>query len=146
MKPIFFNILIIFLIFSGIYYLQTIESKAGSAMNEKNNNLETATFAGGCFWCTESDFEKVDGVVEVISGYIGGQKDNPTYEEVSAGVTGHAEAVQVKYDPAKVTYHELLDIFWKHVDPTDIGGQFIDRGSQYRTAIFYHNEDRKSTR
>ncbi|MGD2271693.1 MAG: peptide-methionine (R)-S-oxide reductase MsrB [Desulfobacterales bacterium] len=112
-------------------------------MNKDNNRLETATFAGGCFWCTESDFEKVDGVVEVISGYTGGHEENPTYQEVSAGGTGHAEAIQVTYDPIKVTYKELLDIFWRHVDPTDPGGQFVDRGSQYRPAIFYHNDEQK---
>ncbi len=106
-------------------------------------NLKTATFAGGCFWCVESDFEKVDGVVEAISGYTGGGEPNPTYKEVSAGGTGHAEAVQVRYDPAKITYEELLDVFWRHVDPTDAGGQFVDRGSQYRTAIFYHDEEQK---
>ena len=106
-------------------------------------NLKTATFAGGCFWCVESDFEKVDGVVEAISGYTGGDKPNPTYEEVSAGGTGHAEAVQVRYDPAKISYKQLLDVFWRHVDPTDDGGQFVDRGSQYRTAIFYHDEEQK---
>ena len=106
-------------------------------------NLKTATFAGGCFWCVESDFEKVDGVVEAISGYTGGDKPNPTYEEVSAGGTGHAEAVQVRYDPAKISYKQLLDVFWRHVDPTDAGGQFVDRGSQYRTAIFYHDEEQK---
>lgn len=143
MKPISSKILVIFLIFAGIYYLQTIESKAGNKMNKKNNNLETATFAGGCFWCTESDFEKVDGVIEVVSGYIDGQKDDPTYEEVSAGATGHAEAVQVIYDPNKVTYAKLLDTFWMIVNPTDSGGQFVDRGSQYRTAIFYHTDEQK---
>ena len=102
--------------------------------------LQVATFAGGCFWCTESDFEKVPGVVKVISGYAGGQKENPTYEEVSSGKTGHVEAIQVYYDPAKVTYEELLDYFWRHVDPTDAGGQFVDRGNQYRSVIFYGNE------
>jgi peptide methionine sulfoxide reductase msrA/msrB len=127
----------------GSYYLQNFESAAGKTMNKNNNNLESATFAGGCFWCTESDFEKVDGVVEVISGYTGGHKNNPTYQDVSAGATGHTEAVQVKYDPTKVTYKELLDIFWRHVDPTDPGGQFVDRGSQYRSAIFYHNDAQK---
>jgi peptide methionine sulfoxide reductase msrA/msrB len=91
----------------------------------------------------ESDFEKIDGVVEAISGYTGGQKPNPTYKEVSAGGTGHAEAVQIRYDPDKVTYQELLDVFWRHVDPTDAGGQFVDRGSQYRPAIFYHDEEQK---
>jgi len=113
-------------------------------MNETSKNLEVATFAGGCFWCVESDFEKVDGVVEVISGYTGGSKENPTYEEVSAGGTGHLEAVQVHYDPTSITYKELLDIFWRHVDPTDPGGQFVDRGSQYKSAIFYHNEEQRS--
>jgi len=112
-------------------------------MKEEPKNLKTATFAGGCFWCVESDFEKVDGVVEAISGYTGGSKPDPTYKEVSAGGTGHAEAVQVRYDPAKITYEELLDVFWRHVDPTDAGGQFVDRGSQYRTAIFYHDEEQK---
>ncbi|MGD8261775.1 MAG: peptide-methionine (S)-S-oxide reductase MsrA [Desulfobacterales bacterium] len=112
-------------------------------MKTETKNLKAATFAGGCFWCVESDFEKVDGVVEAISGYTGGQKPNPTYKEVSAGGTGHAEAVQVRYDPDKITYKELLDVFWRHVDPTDAGGQFVDRGSQYRPAIFYHDEEQK---
>jgi len=98
--------------------------------------LERAYFAGGCFWCTESDFESVEGVVDAISGYAGGHVDNPTYEQVSAGGTGHAESIEVLYDPAKVTYEELLDVFWHSVDPTDAGGQFCDRGSSYRTAIF----------
>jgi peptide methionine sulfoxide reductase msrA/msrB len=110
-----------------------------TAMGEKNGNLHQATFAGGCFWCVESDFEKVDGVVAVISGYTGGQTEDPTYEQVSGGHTGHAEAVQVLYDPARITYRQLLDVFWRHVDPTDAGGQFVDRGSQYRSAIFYHD-------
>ncbi len=102
-----------------------------------------AIFAGGCFWCTESDFEKVDGVVEVISGYTGGFKENPTYEEVSSGLTGHTEAVKVVYDPNRVTYWELLDVFWRQTDPTDKGGQFADRGYQYRNAIFYMNEEQR---
>jgi peptide methionine sulfoxide reductase msrA/msrB len=106
-------------------------------------SLQEATFAGGCFWCTESDFEKLPGVVKVISGYTGGTKENPTYAEVSSGKTGHVEAVQVYYDPTKITYEELLDYFWKHVDPTDAGGQFVDRGGQYRSAIFYHDEEQK---
>lgn len=112
-------------------------------MNERHSNLRMATFAGGCFWCMESDFEKVDGVAEVISVYTGGHKENPTYEEVSAGGTGHVEAVQVLYDPKKVSYKDLLDVFWRHVDPTDPGGQFVDRGQQYRTAIFYQDEEEK---
>jgi peptide methionine sulfoxide reductase msrA/msrB len=112
-------------------------------MSKALDPLARATFAGGCFWCVEADFEKVDGVVEVISGYTGGHKENPTYEEVSAGGTGHVEAVQVLYDPRKVSFKELLNVFWRHVDPTDPKGQFVDRGQQYRTAIFYQNEEEK---
>jgi len=112
-------------------------------MNAQDKNLEIATFAGGCFWCTESDFEKVDGVQEAVSGYIGGHVEDPSYEQVSAGKTGHVEAIQVRYDPNKVSYKELLDVFWRHVDPTDPAGQFADRGSQYRPVIFYHNDEQK---
>jgi peptide methionine sulfoxide reductase msrA/msrB len=119
------------------------DQKEKITMDEKYNELPRATFAGGCFWCVESDFEKHEGVVAAISGYAGGKSDNPTYKEVSAGRTGHAEVVQVIYDPQKVSYKELLDIFWRHVDPTDPGGQFVDRGSQYRPAIFYHDEEQK---
>ncbi|MFC1494096.1 peptide-methionine (R)-S-oxide reductase MsrB [Thermodesulfobacteriota bacterium] len=106
-------------------------------------NAETATLAGGCFWCVESDLEKADGVIEVVSGYTGGHKENPEYKEVSGGTTGHLEAVQVFYDPGKITYKEILEIFWRHIDPTDAGGQFVDRGNQYSSAIFYHNEEQK---
>lgn len=113
-------------------------------MKADDARLRKATFAGGCFWCVESDFEKVDGVVEVVSGYAGGRTENPTYEEVSSGKTGHVEAVQVIYDPEKVTYAQLLDVFWRHVDPTDAGGQFVDRGAQYRSVIFYGDEEEKA--
>jgi peptide methionine sulfoxide reductase msrA/msrB len=129
--------------FQKINAKQPKQKEKSSLMKTETKNLKAATFAGGCFWCVESDFEKVDGVVEAISGYTGGQKPNPTYKEVSAGGTGHAEAVQVRYDPDKITYKELLDVFWRHVDPTDAGGQFVDRGSQYRPAIFYHDEEQK---
>lgn len=112
-------------------------------MDGTNKNIRAATFAGGCFWCSEADFKKIPGVLQVISGYTGGFRDNPSYEEVSSGKTGHVEAVQVLYDPSKVTYEQLLDAFWRHIDPTDAGGQFADRGSQYRTAIFYHDEEQK---
>ncbi|MGD8992576.1 MAG: peptide-methionine (S)-S-oxide reductase MsrA [Desulfobacterales bacterium] len=112
-------------------------------MNTKDTKYKTATFAGGCFWCVESDFEKVDGVIEAISGYAGGDVPNPTYKQVSAGGTGHTEAIQVTYDPDKITYKELLDVLWRHMDPTDASGQFVDRGSQYRPAIFYHDEEQK---
>jgi peptide methionine sulfoxide reductase msrA/msrB len=105
--------------------------------------LEKATLAGGCFWCMEHPFEKLEGVLEVISGYTGGHKHNPTYKEVSAGGTGHLEAVQITFDSSKITYSELLDVFWKQIDPTDPGGQFVDRGIQYRTAIFYHDKEQQ---
>ena len=110
---------------------------------EKTQQVRLATFAGGCFWCTEADFSKHEGVLAVTSGYTGGQKPNPTYEEVCAGRTGHLEAVQIQYDPAKISYGQLLDIFWRSIDPTDDGGQFVDRGSQYRPAIFYHDGEQR---
>jgi len=105
--------------------------------------LEKATFAGGCFWCMVPPFEKLDGVVSVTSGYTGGQKKDPTYEEVSSGTTGHAESVQIVYDPAKIGYDKLLDVFWHNIDPTVKDRQFCDVGEQYRTAIFYHSEEQK---
>jgi len=102
-----------------------------------------ATFAGGCFWCMEGPFDKLPGVVSTTSGYTGGSVQDPTYQQVSSGTTGHAEAVEIVYDPAKVTYEQLLDVFWKNVDPTDGGGQFCDRGNQYRTGIFAHGEEQQ---
>jgi peptide methionine sulfoxide reductase msrA/msrB len=112
-------------------------------MTEELANIRIATFAGGCFWCVEADFEKVPGVVKVVSGYTGGQKDKPTYEEVSSGTTGHVEAIQVYYDPSRIAYEELLEVFWRHIDPTDAGGQFVDRGPQYRSAIFFQDDEQK---
>ncbi len=105
--------------------------------------FEKAVFAGGCFWCMEPPFEKLDGVKEVVSGYTGGEKENPTYKEVSSGKTGHLEAVEVVYDPGKVTYNKLLDVFWRQIDPTDPNGQFVDRGLQYRSAIFPLNDGQR---
>jgi peptide-methionine (S)-S-oxide reductase len=105
--------------------------------------LAKATFAGGCFWCMEPPFDALPGVVSTTSGYTGGRKASPTYEEVSAGTTGHAEAVQVLYDPAKVSYKTLLDVFWRNVDPFDPAGQFCDKGDQYRTAIFAHGDEQR---
>lgn len=102
---------------------------------------ETATFAGGCFWCMEAPFDKLEGVISVTSGYTGGSVRNPTYEQVSAGGTGHAEAVQIIYDPGKISYSKLLDVFWHNIDPTVKDRQFCDRGHQYRSGIFYHNEE-----
>jgi peptide methionine sulfoxide reductase msrA/msrB len=104
---------------------------------------ELATFAGGCFWCMEPPFLKVDGVIDVQSGYTGGKAVKPTYEQVSEGGTGHTEAVQVTFDPKKVSYDKLLDVFWRSMDPTDGDGQFVDRGKQYRPGIFYHSEAQK---
>jgi peptide-methionine (S)-S-oxide reductase len=101
---------------------------------------EKATFAGGCFWCMEPPYDAIPGVISTISGYIGGRTANPTYEQVSAGTTGHTEAVQVVYDPAKVTYEKLLEVFWVNIDPTVANRQFCDTGSQYRTGIFFHSE------
>ncbi|MDA8121256.1 MAG: peptide-methionine (S)-S-oxide reductase MsrA [Deltaproteobacteria bacterium] len=108
-----------------------------------SGRLEKATFAGGCFWCMEAPFDKLDGVVSVTSGYTGGHTKNPTYEEVSSGGTGHAEAVQVVFDPAKIGYDALLDVFWRNVDPTTPNRQFCDVGTQYRSAIFTHGEAQK---
>ncbi len=118
-----------------------------SAMNGSkpvySENLETATFAGGCFWCMEAAFEKLEGVMEAVSGYTGGHVENPSYEAVCSGTTGHVEAVQVAYDPKVISYQQLLDAFWREIDPTDSGGSFADRGEQYQSAIFYHDDSQK---
>jgi peptide-methionine (S)-S-oxide reductase len=113
------------------------------AAQEDSDSSAVATFAGGCFWCVEEAFDKVGGVVSTTSGYIGGHVANPTYEQVTTGNTGHAEAVQVEYDPNVVTYDALLDVFWHNIDPLDAGGQFCDRGNSYRSAIFYHDEHQR---
>jgi peptide-methionine (S)-S-oxide reductase len=105
--------------------------------------LATAIFAGGCFWCMEPPFDKLPGVVSTTSGYIGGRTKNPTYEQVSAGTTGHTEAVQIVYDPAKVSYQKLLEVFWRNIDPTTPNAQFCDHGSQYRSGIFYLGEEQQ---
>jgi len=118
------------------------ENSAPPAAAE-SEGLAVATFAAGCFWCVESDFDKVDGVVETISGFTGGHTENPTYGEVGQGRTGHTEAVQLKYDPKKVSYEKLLDYYWRHVDLLDGEGQFCDRGNQYRPAIFTHTDEQK---
>jgi len=105
--------------------------------------LEKATFAGGCFWCMEPAFDKLEGVKSVVSGYTGGRKPNPTYEEVSAGTTGHAESIEITYDPAVISYSRLLEVFWRNIDPTVKDRQFCDVGTQYRSAIFYHGEEQE---
>ncbi len=117
--------------------------KSDDAMVVDQKELAHATFAGGCFWCMEPPFDKLEGVISTTSGYTGGQKENPTYKEVSAGGTGHAESVQVVYDPTKVSYEELLNVFWKNIDPTVKDQQFCDHGNQYRTAIFYAGDEQK---
>ena len=120
---------------------------AGAAVAEQDpaakDGHAVATFAGGCFWCMEGPYDELDGVLATISGYTGGSTADPSYEEVSAGGTGHAEVVQVTYDPAKVSYQELLEVFWRNVDPLDAGGQFCDRGDQYRTGIFVHDDEQR---
>jgi peptide-methionine (S)-S-oxide reductase len=105
--------------------------------------MAKATFAGGCFWCMEGPFDRVPGVISTTSGYTGGTVKDPSYELVSSGSSGHVESVEVVYDPAKVSYPQLLDVFWHNVDPTDAGGQFCDRGNQYQTAIFYHDAEQR---
>ncbi len=116
---------------------------AGKNTEMKTQNMNRATFAGGCFWCMEPPFENLKGVKEAYAGYTGGHEENPTYDEVVAGGTGHYEAVEIVYDSSIVSYEELLETFWKNIDPTDEGGQFADRGDQYLTAIFYHDEEQK---
>ena len=117
----------------------------GHAASENSAGRPTAkaTFAGGCFWCMEPPFDELNGVLSTVSGYIGGSKKNPTYEEVSTGATGHAEAVQITYDPSKISYEKLLEVFWRNIDPLTPNGQFCDIGSQYRSAVFYHDETQK---
>ena len=143
MKTLNITIIVLVAVILGYHQVSSMDGNMEGKMNDKSKNTQTAVFAGGCFWCTESDFEKVDGVIEAISGYTGGRQANPTYRQVSAGGSGHIEAVKVVYDPDKITYEKLLEVFWRHVDPTDAGGQFVDRGSQYRSAIFYANEQEK---
>ncbi len=111
---------------------------------ENTAAYEKATFAGGCFWCMEKPFDELEGVISTTSGYTGGEMKDPAYEDVSSGSTGHTEAVEILYDPVKVSYEKLLDVFWHNIDPTDPAGQFVDRGRQYRSGIFYHNEKQKS--
>jgi peptide-methionine (S)-S-oxide reductase len=115
----------------------------GNIMNNEVRPLKQATFGGGCFWCVEAIFQRLEGVEKVVSGYSGGTVDNPTYEQVCSGSTGHAEVVQITYDPAKVSYDELLEVFWKTHDPTTLNRQGNDVGTQYRSVIFYHDEDQK---
>ena len=127
----------------GMILASAVAIAYGASQSTGPTETAKATFAGGCFWCMEPPFDKLDGVISTISGYAGGKKKNPTYEEVSAGNTGHAEVVQITYDPKKITYEKLLEVFWRNVDPLTPNRQFCDIGSQYRTAIFYHDETQK---
>ncbi|MHB9146208.1 MAG: peptide-methionine (S)-S-oxide reductase MsrA [Symbiobacteriia bacterium] len=111
--------------------------------NAQANRYALATFAGGCFWCMVKPFDQWPGVIRVVSGYTGGHKVNPTYQEVCSGTTGHREAVQITYDPGVISYEQILDVYWHQIDPTDAGGQFCDRGTSYHTAVFYHTEEQR---
>jgi peptide-methionine (S)-S-oxide reductase len=119
-----------------------LTAAAGSAQSQSTQHA-TAIFAGGCFWCMEPPFDALDGVVSTTSGYTGGQTKNPTYEQVSEGRTGHTEAIRVVYNPSKISYEKLLEVFWRNIDPLDGGGQFCDRGPQYRSGIFFQSEDER---
>jgi len=144
-KLFMYKLTIIYLIgFLALGLLSTTyASGAETRSSVSENKLEKATFAGGCFWCMQTPFDKLDGVISTTVGYCGGKEENPTYKQVSAGNTGHAEAVEIVYDPSRVSYAELLNVFWMNIDPTQENGQFGDTGAQYRTAIFYHNEGQK---
>ena len=138
-------ILVFIFITAAITYGNAGEYYAGKDIVVTNREIKTekATFAGGCFWCMEHAFENIDGVIKVISGYTGGHIEDPTYEEVCTGRTGHVEAAQILYNPDRVNYQNLLDVYWMQVDPTDEGGQFVDRGPQYKTAIYYYNDEQR---
>jgi peptide-methionine (S)-S-oxide reductase len=142
------NLKFIYLVFISLLIIFTSnkffgkELKKGIIMTDKNK-FEIATFGNGCFWCTEAIFEMLNGVVSAVSGYSGGSKINPTYKEVCTGETGHAEVLQITYDPQKISFEELLEVFWKTHDPTTLNRQGNDVGTQYRSAIFYHTEEQK---
>jgi len=133
MKPLLFIIAALF----------SVNVTANTINNEPPSNYATATFAGGCFWCMEPPYDKLKGVISTTSGYMGGHVDKPTYQQVSHGSSGHTEVVQVIYDPAVISYKKLLQTFWHNIDPTDARGQFCDKGTQYRTEIFYHNAEQR---
>ena len=142
MRIILFFVMLVF-VAGSCQKNDIVQRQKEDEMSQNDREVRIATLAGGCFWCTEADFEKLPGVVRVVSGYTGGHRENPTYEEVSSGQTGHVEAIQVYYDPAELSYTQVLDYFWKHIDPTDGSGQFVDRGAQYRSLIFYHDEEQQ---
>jgi methionine-S-sulfoxide reductase len=151
--PLFSNIILRFYfnwvtslrstVFTAIATVSLAMGLSASLASTSYAENQTATFAGGCFWCSESDFEKLDGVISATSGYIGGHLKNPSYKQVSAGKTGHTEGIQIIFDSSLTSYESLLEYFWKSIDPIDDGGQFCDRGQQYRSEIFYHSETQK---
>ncbi len=138
-----FILLLAFLL--GVFTGHEPVTKERTTMNQQHESsqLAKAIFAGGCFWCMEPPFEQLDGVADVVSGYTGGEVENPTYQQVISGTTGHLEAIEVTHDPSVVSYQQLLEVFWRQIDPTDDGGSFVDRGSQYRSAIFYLNAEQQ---
>ncbi len=136
-------LLFFILLFISFFALTRTEAKTSQKENPMQNKTEIATLGGGCFWCIEAIYERVRGVVKVTSGYSGGHVENPTYEQVSTGTTGHAESVQIEFDPTVISYNEILDIFWQIHDPTQLNRQGNDIGPQYRSVIFYHNERQK---
>ncbi|HKQ32104.1 MAG TPA: peptide-methionine (S)-S-oxide reductase MsrA, partial [Thermodesulfobacteriota bacterium] len=139
-------ILVLLMVTASVWAIRAEDNNNSARPQDKayeKGNYEIATFAGGCFWSIQKSFDKVDGVVKTTVGFTGGTKKNPTYEEVCYTDTGHAESIEIVFDPARVTYDKLLDVYWMNIDPTDKGGQFVDRGDQYRPVIFYHNEAQK---
>lgn len=138
-------VLVLGILTAGIHMIFTGKrTSSADAKDVSAMNSEKAIFAGGCFWCMEAAFKELPGVLSVVSGYTGGARANPTYEEVCSGRTGHFEAIEVTYDPSKISYEEIVNEFWRHIDPTDPGGQFADRGTQYQTAIFYLDEQQRT--
>ena len=137
------KILIIVILFMSMSQMNFASEPEPKDQNRDSQKLEKATFAGGCFWCMQPPFDNLKGVVSTTVGYTGGHTKNPTYEEVGEGATGHAEAIEVVFDPAQITYAQLLEVFWQNIDPTALNRQFHDAGTQYRTAIFYHGEEQK---
>lgn len=139
-------ILVLVMVAASVWAIRAEDNNSSARPQDKayeKGNYEIATFAGGCFWSIQKSFDKVDGVVKTTVGFTGGTKKNPTYEEVCYTDTGHAESIEIVFDPSRVTYDKLLDVYWMNIDPTDKGGQFVDRGDQYRPVIFYHNEAQK---
>jgi methionine-S-sulfoxide reductase len=139
------NLTIIFLsmAISVFFILNMAYAEQGKINPDYSDRLDKATFAGGCFWCMEPPFDRLNGVISTTSGYAGGNEIMPTYEQVSSGRTGHVEAIEIVYDPEKVSYDKLLEVFWKNIDPTQANGQFADIGKQYRTAIFFHDDNQQ---